>query len=92
MGNPTPDFYLFAFFNVYLPSVLELAVTSHMLLHGQDTSVAQELASLHGELEPAPRFLWVGLPNVGDFFFYIYIERERLGVLPLRYQLLSVSA
>lgn len=64
---------LFAFFNVFLPSVLELAVTSHMLLHGQGTSVAQKLLSLHGGLEPAPRFLWVGLPNTGDFF-YIYID------------------
>lgn len=37
--------------------VLELAVTSHVLLHAQDISAAEELLSLHGELEPAPRFL-----------------------------------
>lgn len=64
---------------------LEFAVISHALLHGQDTSAAQELLSLHGGFEPTPKFIWVGLPNIWDFFLY------RLGLLCLKYQLLDVS-
>lgn len=59
---------VFSFFNGCNPPVLELAVTSHMLPHGQDTSAAQEMLSLHGGLECVPRFLWVGLLNIWDFF------------------------
>ena len=72
-------FFLLFFFNGCLPLVLELTVTSHVLLHGQDTSAAQELPPLHGGLEPTPRFLWVGLPNIWWIF-----DRD-LGLLPLRH-------
>lgn len=50
--------------------VPELAVTSHMLLRGQDT---QELPPLHGGFETFPRFLHVGLPNIWDFFFVVFL-------------------